>query len=63
MNKPLLSVIVPSFNEEQNVEPFYFALKEVLDQSHYRFEVIYIDDGSSDSTFLYSNVSLLGTPK
>ncbi|AIC95686.1 MULTISPECIES: glycosyltransferase family 2 protein [Shouchella] len=50
MNKPLLSVVVPSFNEEQNVEPFYFALKEVLDQSHYRFEVIYIDDGSSDST-------------
>ncbi|MFS0787835.1 glycosyltransferase family 2 protein [Shouchella sp. 1P09AA] len=50
MNKPLLSIIVPSFNEEQNVEPFYFALKKVLDQSHYRYEVIYIDDGSSDST-------------
>ncbi|WP_078392337.1 glycosyltransferase family 2 protein [Shouchella patagoniensis] len=50
MNKPLLSVIVPSFNEEKNVEPFYFALKEVLEKSNYRWEVIYIDDGSSDST-------------
>ncbi|MBM7841143.1 glycosyltransferase involved in cell wall biosynthesis [Alkalihalobacillus xiaoxiensis] len=50
MNKPLLSVIVPSFNEEKNVEPFYFALKAVLDETNYRWEVIYIDDGSSDDT-------------
>ncbi|MCR1289196.1 glycosyltransferase family 2 protein [Shouchella clausii] len=50
MNKPLLSVIVPSFNEEENVEPFYFALRETLKDTHYRWEVIYIDDGSSDST-------------
>ncbi|GIN14357.1 putative glycosyltransferase CsbB [Shouchella clausii] len=50
MNKPLLSVIVPSFNEEENVEPFYFALRETLKDTHYRWEVIYIDDGSSDGT-------------
>ncbi|WP_059105377.1 glycosyltransferase family 2 protein [Shouchella shacheensis] len=50
MDKPLLSVIVPSYNEEQNVEAFYFALRDVLATTHYRWEVIFVDDGSSDET-------------
>ena len=64
MNKPLLSVIVPSFNEEENVEPFYFALRETLKDTHYRWEVIYIDDGSSNITRCRcSSVYLLGIHK
>lgn len=48
MNKlPKVSVIIPSFNEEKNIED---CLKTILDQTYPNFEVILVDDGSSDKT-------------
>ncbi len=47
----LLSVVVPAFNEEANVEPCYRELVEVLGGLGRPFEVIFVDDGSTDSTF------------
>lgn len=52
----LLSVVVPVFNEEDNIEIFYDAVCEVLTPLIYDFELIFVDDGSSDSTPLLLDV-------
>lgn len=52
MNKQLVSIIVPCYNESNNVEPFYGRLNAVIeaDKAH-RYEVLYINDGSTDDTY------------
>lgn len=51
MNCPgLCSVVVPCYNEETNVEPFYNVLASVIDRLNFDSEIIFIDDGSSDRT-------------
>ncbi len=45
-----ISIIIPLYNEEENVAILHRSISEVLDQLDYSFEVIYIDDGSSDKT-------------
>jgi glycosyltransferase involved in cell wall biosynthesis len=47
----LLSVVIPAYNEEPNVEACYRELVAVLDALGGRFEVIFVDDGSTDRTF------------
>lgn len=49
--KITLSVIIPVFNEDANIEPLYLLLKPVLQRMGRSYEVIFIDDGSRDSTF------------
>jgi len=49
----LLSVIVPCFNEEENVAYFYEELmknKPFFDEKKLDIEIIYVDDGSVDET-------------
>ncbi len=46
-----LSVIIPVYNEEENVPLLHERLHQVLIQQHFSYEVIYIDDGSKDDTF------------
>lgn len=43
-----LSVIIPFKNEEENLEPLYLELKGVLDGLASDYEIIFIDDGSTD---------------
>lgn len=45
---PLISVIIPAYNSEQTIRE---AIESVLKQSFSDFELIVINDGSSDSTF------------
>jgi len=47
----LLSIVVPVFNEETNIEPFYAALAPVMDGLDVATEVLFVDDGSSDRSF------------
>ncbi|QSX31183.1 glycosyltransferase family 2 protein [Shewanella cyperi] len=47
---PLLSVIVPCFNEEQNIQPLYQRVAGMFEQAGISFELIFINDGSSDGT-------------
>jgi len=48
--EPELSVVVPVFNEAGNVGPLLARLKPVLESCCESFEVIFVDDGSSDAT-------------
>ena len=44
----LLSVVIPLFNEEENIPLLYEELKEVLDALEDEYEILFIDDGSTD---------------
>lgn len=44
----LISIVVPVFNEEDNLEHFYQAICEVLKTTKYDFELVFVDDGSRD---------------
>jgi dolichol-phosphate mannosyltransferase len=47
---PALSVVIPAYNEAPNVEPCYRELVEVLAAGGRAFEVVFVDDGSTDDT-------------
>jgi glycosyltransferase involved in cell wall biosynthesis len=49
--KPEISVVVPFFNEQENVKELYTRLKMVLDAAGRSYEIIFVDDGSKDDTF------------
>ena len=48
--QPDLSIVVPVFNEEFGIVEFANQLKMNLDQLQIQYEVIFINDGSSDAT-------------
>ncbi len=45
-----ITIIVPSFNEERNIVPFYEETTIYFDQPGYVFRILFIDDGSRDGT-------------
>ncbi len=49
--KPYLSIVVPVYNEEENVRPLYEKIRVVCDSIGETYEVLFIDDGSQDNTF------------
>jgi glycosyltransferase involved in cell wall biosynthesis len=51
MPNPLISVIVPAFNEKESLEELHTRTKEVFSKLDRPFELIFIDDGSTDGTF------------
>lgn len=46
----LVSVVIPIYNEEENVEPLYSALKSVIEAEKNDYELLFVDDGSTDRT-------------
>src|SRR5215207_7991266 len=48
---PRLSVVVPAMNEEGNIGALHRAVADVLDAMGITFELILVDDGSSDGTW------------
>lgn len=48
--KPFISVVVPLFNEEGNVQELHRRILEACQKINKPFEIIFIDDGSSDGT-------------
>lgn len=50
-SKKLISIVIPSFNDNEIILPYYRAIRETLDnQTEFDFELIYVDDGSSDNS-------------
>ena len=45
------SIVVPFFNEQENIPPLYMKLTEVMDSVGEPYELVFIDDGSRDNTF------------
>jgi glycosyltransferase involved in cell wall biosynthesis len=45
------SIVVPFHNEEENVTVLYARLKQVMEQVDDSFELVLVDDGSSDRTY------------
>ena len=45
-----LSVVIPAYNEEECIESTIHEVVNVLRSSHVEFEVIVVDDGSTDGT-------------
>jgi len=47
----LLSVLIPAYNEELNVERAYYTISDILKNAEIDNEIIFIDDGSKDGTY------------
>lgn len=50
LSQPLLSVVVPCYNESENLALFIPKLCEQLDASSPNYEILLINDGSKDNT-------------
>lgn len=49
--KPYLSIVVPVYNEAENVVPLYKKIRAVCESIGETYEVLFVDDGSHDNTF------------
>lgn len=47
-----LSIVVPVYNEEESITPLYERITAALAQAAYSYEMILVDDGSSDRSFM-----------
>ena len=47
----LISVVIPQLNEEESLPELHSWIKKVMDANSYTYEVIFIDDGSTDSSW------------
>ena len=47
----MLSIILPTYNEEGNIENAYHKIKEVLAPKGIQFELVFVNDGSKDRSF------------
>lgn len=45
-----ISVVVPVYNEEQSIEALYSELRDALKKLDTRWEIVFVDDGSTDDT-------------
>mgnify|MGYP000229614325 FL=1 len=50
MNRPQLSIVIPLLNEEESLPELHAWLLRVFHANSFTYEVIFVDDGSSDSS-------------
>jgi glycosyltransferase involved in cell wall biosynthesis len=50
-SSPEISVVIPLFNEAENILPLYHALRLAMEDMGCTWEVVFVDDGSTDTTF------------
>ncbi len=46
-----ITLVIPAYNEKQNIGPFLNRCQDVEKESGHRFSYVFIDDGSGDGTF------------
>ncbi|MHA1210888.1 MAG: glycosyltransferase family 2 protein [Candidatus Heimdallarchaeota archaeon] len=49
----MISIVIPVFNEEENVIPLFTSIVDVMSESDREYELIFVDDGSRDNTLNY----------
>lgn len=60
----MISLIIPSYNEQDNIVHTYETIDSILQKEHILYEIVFVDDGSIDNTYVnicalankYSNV-------
>ena len=45
------SIVVPFYNEQENIPPLYMKITEVMDGIGEPYELVFVDDGSKDDSF------------
>lgn len=45
-----VDIIVSCYNEEKNIFPFYCEVKKYLKDKKYKYNIVYVNDGSTDGT-------------
>lgn len=50
--RTMLSIILPVYNEENNIERAYQAIRDVLTPKEIDFELVFVNDGSKDNSFV-----------
>jgi glycosyltransferase involved in cell wall biosynthesis len=50
---PLLSLVVPVFNEDESIDLFLDTVEPYLDGAGLRFEIVFVNDGSHDNTLVH----------
>jgi glycosyltransferase involved in cell wall biosynthesis len=58
-----VSIIVPLYNEEESLPELADWIRRVCNASHFRFEVIFVDDGSSDNSWKVIGSLANGNPE
>ena len=58
-----LSIVIPVYNEEENIEPLVSELTTVLSRLQQTYEIVIVDDGSKDGTFAKLRVLLAQRPE
>ena len=51
MMEKLLTVILPAYNEEDNIHPAAETISGLLEREHIPFELLFVNDGSKDGTW------------
>lgn len=51
MRQPTLSIVIPAYNEQGNLHALYAELARVLPTVGLKWEIVFVDDGSSDDTW------------
>jgi glycosyltransferase involved in cell wall biosynthesis len=49
--RPFISIVVPLFNEQQNVASIWQAIVEIQRSAEWTAELVFVDDGSTDNTW------------
>ena len=49
-DNPDVSVVIPIYNEEENIPLLYRELKDLFSTQSYRYEILFVNDGSSDNS-------------
>jgi undecaprenyl-phosphate 4-deoxy-4-formamido-L-arabinose transferase len=55
MSKPYISVVIPVYNEQENLETLYQRLTNTLDKLNKTYEIILTNDGSQDNSAVLLN--------
>jgi glycosyltransferase involved in cell wall biosynthesis len=49
--RPMISAVIPLYNEEENIPELCRRLVDVLDSMGARYEILFVDDGSTDGSY------------
>ncbi|CUT04097.1 glycosyltransferase family 2 protein [Candidatus Kryptobacter tengchongensis] len=49
-DKQLISIVIPLYNEVESLPELYDQIKEVVKTNRYNYEIIFVDDGSTDGS-------------